>query len=51
MIKLMKSFDDFPEVKKLKKKGMWLIHKKELNDNFHIKKDIKLLTDFDGTKY
>lgn len=43
----VESFDDFPEVKKLKKKGMWLIHKKELNDNFHkdIKKDIKLLTD------
>jgi len=43
----LEKFDDFPEVKKLKKKGMWLIYKKELNDKFHydIKKDIKLLSD------
>jgi len=40
-------FDDFPEVKKLKEKGMWLIYKKELNDKFHhdIKQDISLLID------
>lgn len=43
----VENFDDFPEIKKLKSKGMWLIHKKELTENFHndIKKDIKLLTD------
>jgi ERCC4-like helicases len=43
----LEKFDDFPEVKKLKKKGMWLIYKEELNDKFHhdIKKDIKLLSD------
>jgi superfamily II DNA/RNA helicase/ribosomal protein S15P/S13E len=42
----IENFDDFPEIKKLKSKGMWLINKNELNENFHndIKKDIKLLT-------
>ena len=32
----LEKFDDFPEVKKLKKKGMWLIYKKELNDKFQV---------------
>jgi len=43
----VENFDDFPEIKKLKSKGMWLINKNELTENFHndIKKDIKLLTD------
>ena len=43
----VENFDDFPEIKRLKSKGMWLIYKKELTGNFHndIKKDIKLLTD------
>ena len=43
----VENFDDFPEIKRLKSKGMWLIYKKELTENFHndIKKDIKLLTD------
>jgi len=43
----VENFDDFPEIKKLKSKGMWLINKNELTENFHndIKKDIKLLMD------
>ena len=43
----VENFDDFPEIKRLKSKGMWLIYKEELTENFHndIKKDIKLLTD------
>ena len=43
----LEKFDDFPEVKKLKNKGMWLIYKHELNDKFYhdIKQDIFLLTD------
>jgi superfamily II DNA/RNA helicase/ribosomal protein S15P/S13E len=43
----IENFDDFPEIKKLKSKGMWLINKNELTENFHndIKKDIELLTD------
>jgi superfamily II DNA/RNA helicase len=43
----IENFDDFPEIKKLKRKGMWLINKNELTENFHndIKKDIELLTD------
>ena len=33
------------QIKRLKSKGMWLIYKKELTENFHndIKKDIKLI--------
>ena len=43
----IEKFDDFPEVKNLKKKGLWLIYQHELNDKFYhdIKKDINLLSD------
>jgi len=38
-------FDELPEVKKLKEKGLWVIKKEELEDRFHkdIKQDIELL--------
>lgn len=40
------NFDDFPEVKKLKERGMWLIYKEELDEKFYhdIQNDIGLLT-------
>lgn len=43
----LEEFNEIPEIQKLKDKGMWYIHKKELNDKFYhdIKQDIKLLKD------